>query len=246
MMPSQNYDNFGDRASSPTKNFSKQQKIGLSVLIFFTIMVVVLWYWQLQKNITYPLYGGMNPKDLAKESYTPTATSTTDLDTDKDGLTDYQEVNLYQTSPYMTDTDNDGLLDGQEVKNKTNPNCPEGKQCAGGLVVGQTVGDATLWQNGASSTVSQAIDQSGLDILNQLNQMSAPTTAEINQVGGAALSPSDATALKRAFGDNPDIKLFRQKLLQAATTEADKQTINNMTDDVLLQLYQTMIANATN
>lgn len=36
-------------------------------------------------------------------------------DTDKDGLTDVDEVNIYHTNPVVADTDNDGLTDGQEV-----------------------------------------------------------------------------------------------------------------------------------
>lgn len=44
---------------------------------------------------------GMNPND-------PT-------DTDGDGLTDYQEVNVYHTNPLVADTDGDGLTDGDEV-----------------------------------------------------------------------------------------------------------------------------------
>jgi hypothetical protein len=44
---------------------------------------------------------GMNPDDKT--------------DTDGDGLTDYQEVNVWQTNPLVADTDGDGLADGDEV-----------------------------------------------------------------------------------------------------------------------------------
>lgn len=44
------------------------------------------------------------------------------LDTDGDGLTDYQEVHIYHTDPLKTDTDNDGLSDRDEVITwKTDP-----------------------------------------------------------------------------------------------------------------------------
>jgi Bacterial TSP3 repeat len=61
----------------------------------------------------------------------PTATSTAEasltasstLDSDLDGLTDYDEINVYHTNPYKADTDNDGLTDYQEVKiYHTDPN----------------------------------------------------------------------------------------------------------------------------
>ncbi len=48
------------------------------------------------------------------------------LDSDGDGLTDWEEVNVYHTDPNNPDTDGDGLLDGEEVKvYKTNPLDPD-------------------------------------------------------------------------------------------------------------------------
>lgn len=44
------------------------------------------------------------------------------VDTDKDGLSDYEEVKIYHTNPLVADTDGDGFLDGNEVKNGYNPN----------------------------------------------------------------------------------------------------------------------------
>jgi eukaryotic-like serine/threonine-protein kinase len=46
-------------------------------------------------------------------------------DTDGDGLTDGQEVNIYGTDPKKRDTDNDSIPDGVEVNNGTNPNNPD-------------------------------------------------------------------------------------------------------------------------
>lgn len=50
-------------------------------------------------------------------------------DTDKDGLSDYDEANKYATSPYIADSDSDGISDGDEVKQNTDPNCPTGQNC---------------------------------------------------------------------------------------------------------------------
>jgi outer membrane protein OmpA-like peptidoglycan-associated protein len=44
-------------------------------------------------------------------------------DTDGDGLSDGDEVNVYKTNPLKADSDGDGLNDGDEIKvNKTDPN----------------------------------------------------------------------------------------------------------------------------
>lgn len=39
-----------------------------------------------------------------------------DLDSDGDGLTDYEEINVYGTDPFNPDTDGDGLTDYEEVR----------------------------------------------------------------------------------------------------------------------------------
>jgi hypothetical protein len=44
------------------------------------------------------------------------------LDTDDDGLTDRQEVQIYKTDPVDRDTDNDSFTDGDEVRHFYNPN----------------------------------------------------------------------------------------------------------------------------
>jgi len=44
-----------------------------------------------------------------------------DIDTDGDGLSDYDEVNVYYTDPYDPDTDDGGVSDGDEIAAGTEP-----------------------------------------------------------------------------------------------------------------------------
>ncbi len=50
-------------------------------------------------------------------------------DTDQDGLSDYDELNIYGTSPYLPDTDSDGYSDKKEVDDGYDPNCPGDENC---------------------------------------------------------------------------------------------------------------------
>ena len=60
---------------------------------------------------------GTDPKD---------SNSSPIVDTDKDGLTDLDEINIHKTNPNLADTDQDGLTDGDEVSiHNTNPNDPD-------------------------------------------------------------------------------------------------------------------------
>lgn len=42
-------------------------------------------------------------------------------DSDRDGISDYDEANLYETDPFVADTDSDGFLDGAEVLSGYDP-----------------------------------------------------------------------------------------------------------------------------
>ncbi len=44
------------------------------------------------------------------------------VDSDEDGLNDFEEIRVYKTDPLNPDTDGDGYLDGDEVFNNYDPN----------------------------------------------------------------------------------------------------------------------------
>ncbi len=51
-------------------------------------------------------------------------TSINKIDSDSDGLFDREEVKVYKTNPLENDSDSDGIQDGEEVENGYNPNGP--------------------------------------------------------------------------------------------------------------------------
>lgn len=68
-------------------------------------------------------------------------------DTDADTLSDFDELYLYNTSPYLADTDSDGTADPEEIKAGTSPTCAQGTECG------------TTPQADASTTVAAAIPE---------------------------------------------------------------------------------------
>jgi hypothetical protein len=212
--------------NSHSLKLSREQKIGLAVLGCFTLLIIIFWYIQLKKNIIYPLYGGMSPAEVAKQASQNDAIATdTNKDTDGDGLTDTQELTIYKTSPFLADTDGDTFADGAEVKTGTNPNCPEGKQCSSdGLVIGTE--QATP---GATTTVDL------------YNTGAVTNPAATNPSAVQPLDATSANTLLQAFGANPDPKYLREQLIKAATKQSDKDALQALSDEQLLQLYNTMI-----
>ncbi len=55
----------------------------------------------------------------------PMLVQANELDTDTDGLTDWEEQNIYYTDPFQADTDNDGYLDGEEITKHYSPHAQD-------------------------------------------------------------------------------------------------------------------------
>lgn len=91
-------------------------------------------------------------------------------DTDRDGLDDYQEIYIIQTSQYLSDSDGDGISDKEEIARGSNPNCPEGKTCFGKDAVVRTPINAALPPSQAD-TLDPSKAQGGIDPTQAINQV---------------------------------------------------------------------------
>ncbi len=122
-----------DYDDEKTERKIKQQKIIFFSFISFGIISLVLAFYQLKYSLKSPFFEDIpsseetGQADLAVKQNDDFLLQHTD--TDKDGLTDYDEIYVYGTSPYLADSDSDGYSDAQELNTKNNPNCPENKNC---------------------------------------------------------------------------------------------------------------------
>lgn len=111
--------------------YTLQQKLSFTMLVIFGILIVVLGFLQMRNTIYTPFV--IRASDLAGPEggalFENDQVKLQSIDTDHDGLNDYEELNFYITSPYLPDSDSDGIDDKIEVTNHTDPNCPEGKKC---------------------------------------------------------------------------------------------------------------------
>ena len=111
------------------ENLSRNQKLAVTGLVILGFILIIYWGVGMKNNIYQPL--GYDAKKTATQanSVITEDEKLKSQDTDKDGLSDWDEVNVYGTSPYLEDTDSDGINDGVEIKNHQDPNCPFGKAC---------------------------------------------------------------------------------------------------------------------
>ncbi len=217
------YDNETESGQTTPPPLNKNQKIAVAVLAVFALFVFIMWGVQFKRNISAPFaYQG-------SENTTSTATgeqTDADLqakDTDKDGLSDYDELYLYKTSPYLEDSDSDSYSDKTEVDSGKDPNCPTGKTC------GSLGTDTTSLE----SDTSQSQDNSTLN--NLLNQFNA--TGQTGQSATGTSSQSAASS-ESILSGSIDAATLRQMLLQSGM---DKAVLDKISDQELMQSYQEML-----
>lgn len=114
--------------------FTKEQKIGVILLAAFVLLAVSLGILQMRNNLYKPFaLNASIPPLIGQEVNTSEALRY--RDTDFDGLSDFDELYIFSTSPYLADTDSDGIEDGEEIEKGTSPVCAEGTKCGTGTVV---------------------------------------------------------------------------------------------------------------
>ena len=129
--------------------FRGEQKVGLIVFSVTGVLGMILSLVFLRSQITAPFEIDPNTPEylsLTEREVQEVARQKTE-DTDGDGISDYEELNVYRTSPYLPDSDSDGFDDGAEINSGNDPNCPVGQDCGRGVDAGINnpvrVGDIT-------------------------------------------------------------------------------------------------------
>ncbi len=173
---------------------STEQKTGFVLLLIFGVMAVGLGFFQLRNTI----YGPFFIKAAGEQAASRPVDEQVRLqmiDTDQDGLNDYEELTFYQTSRYLPDTDSDGIDDKTEVDNGSDPLCPEGEDCAGEEIVAPTSTD------GVVSPLAEET-KTPIDVISQSDFGSVGT--EDLDFEAILNDPSELRRLIKATGQVPD------------------------------------------
>ena len=155
---------------------TREQKIGFSLLLIFAILAIGLGVLQI-RNTMYKPFALSNKVPILSSATIKDTNALRYRDTDKDGLNDFDELYVYQTSPYLDDTDSDGTTDAKEVQAGTNPLCATGKECVSTVVSGgannfsaTATGSIASWIKPPSSTTPLDLN-AALQDATQIRQM---------------------------------------------------------------------------
>jgi len=220
-----------DKVRQQSANLGRSQKIAVAVLAVFAILVFGMWMTQFKKSISEPFtYKGDSGKKQTGVCQGPecqqedSEESLRNKDTDGDGLSDWDELYFYKTSPYLEDSDSDGFNDKEEVEADKDPNCPAGRDCySAGIVEGD---------EGVVSDKSDSQDNSSLNSLLDQFDVSESGGAEINQ------GESGMVGLEALLGGQMDAASLRQLLLEHGM---DKEILDKISDEELMESFREMV-----
>ena len=119
------------RPGAGTK-LSREQKAGFVFVIVCGLCALILGGQYLWTHMAAPFaisYTGPRFVTGSEEEAAEIAEQRK-ADTDFDTVSDYDELYIYKTSPYLEDSDSDGLADGAEISSGQDPNCAKGAACA--------------------------------------------------------------------------------------------------------------------
>jgi hypothetical protein len=114
------------------KKMTPAGKVGFVALLFFAVFTVGLGFMQMRNTIYGPFIIHPRAEGESISAYFGSQEDLTKKDTDRDGLSDYEELEFHLTSPYLADTDSDGVSDRDEIAQGTDPLCSAGQVCGGG------------------------------------------------------------------------------------------------------------------
>ncbi len=201
------------------QKMDKNHKRALIILSIFSVVIVTIWF----VNFFHILNKPFNYKDSNIVNNTNNSTNVVNkddsnldlklVDTDGDGLSDWDELFTYGTSPYLEDTDSDGLSDYEEVIiYKTDPNCLEGQVCSG------------------------ALNQSDSQVVNNTAELLDNYYQEVASTSESTITTEDVSSYLNS--GSVDVSYLRELLIEEGFSETDLDKIN---DEDLLSAYKDVV-----
>jgi len=219
-------------SDQPRSELSAEQKVGFLLLMILGVGGLVLGFRSMHSSLYRPFeeqvmqYAGQDflTSSQAEEKQKEEQKK---VDTDGDTLSDYDELYVFKTSPYLSDTDSDGYSDDVEVFSSNDPNCPMGSDCSAASAEAAADGtvDTTAMLEGVGVDVDQVESlQTKEEIMAYFTNM---TTEQIRQM----LVDSGVPQEKVDTLSDEEIKsLFDSSLAEAVASGALDQTQTQTTE----------------
>lgn len=222
--------------------FFEENKKSRKILVIFIFLILIFGFGRIKKEI----YAPFKQVSVAEEKLSSEEINSISKtqDTDKDGISDFEERFVYQTSIYLSDTDSDGFGDQEEIaaksdplNGKSTPYNPTSKQAEEQSVLERTVNadegksfsvqeikDLLVKQTGLSQEIVDKIDDKELERL--YNETKSETGINPEQTKSESEASSQALDL--------DISTIRQFLIEQGV---DKEMLDSIDNETLKSIF---------
>lgn len=212
----------------PDKKMSREQKAGLFFVIvcgFGTLLLGGQFIWaNMAKPFTVSYTG---PRLITgEEQETAQMAEQKRSDTDSDQVSDYDELYIYHSSPYLADSDSDGLKDGDEIEAGGDPNCATGDRCDS--LVENSNGVIPNNASGTFAEDSAAALQDSVKIQQALATLQNLSTEEVRAILLEAGANEEQLS---ALSDDEVRELYNQLLMDLASSGTLEDLANHVTSD---------------
>lgn len=241
---------------------SREQQVVLVLLVVLGVGGLALGFQSFGTNIRRPFIAQLSEYAQAGRFLTEDARERQQnqelkkKDSDGDGLNDYDELNVFNTSPYLADTDSDGYNDQEEVFSDNDPNCPQGEDCSQPTEQEDAVPDDNSSTDQLVNPTGSGLisgDGSQADQAQQLDQLldNMEAAAGVRADGSAVEDDSEASGGANLNLDSQDdIMTFFDTLsadqIRAAMIDAGipEEQLEGMSDEEIRTLFNEAVGQA--
>ena len=214
------------------KNLGKEKQTAIILFMIAAIFVLVFTGLKIREGINAPFLVPISNiqvnKDLLKDPVAEQTAYEKRIDTDGDGISDWAEVNVYKTSPYLWSTAGDNIPDNVKIAMGMNPFCKAGEACDTTLLKFNLPTSTPIYDN--LFTGQDAAQKLGDYLISK--DPGAQAIQQDAQAAGINMDP--ASQIPR------DPVLLRKALLDSGKVTQDD--LNKITDEELLKLLDETLA----
>ena len=241
--------------STPARWLDSKSAFNLVIVIGIVALGFSGWFVYHRVIVTTSLH----PTAATNNKNAPAASATLDKlktkDTDGDGLSDYDELYAFHTSPYLKDTDGDGLNDKQEIDAGTDPNCPKGQVCEGfhlltsvvdanGQLTPEFLRQALQLAGVPQTTLDKTDDTTLLSLYQQVVNSQSPTNTNSSTLN-ANTNPSGTTTNSSSSATNINLTNTVLSNINGSSPAALTQIQNLSASEIRQLLIQNGIDSAS-
>lgn len=206
----------------PIKSLPKKERYGFYIFSVAVVFFLAFSLYNFSVRIKNPLAPkNTNPTQFLNESeeQRQKLIELQGKDTDRDGLSDYDEIYVYYTSPYLEDTDSDGMTDRDEIMAGEDPVCPKGQSCSPYAdVADKSASGPEVFANGEIAKAQEGMATTAEQMRQMLissGQFTADDLANISdddllQLSGLSSQTSDLTNLNFELPQVPGVEQLNE------------------------------------